>query len=67
MSGACEDNVKTLIAVLASGFLVISEILPYLKFIRGNGIIDAVTQVVTKHRTNNDHDPERQILYDALE
>jgi len=67
MSGVCEDNVKTLVAVIASGFLIISEILPYLKFIRGNGIIDVVTQVVTKHRANNNHDPERQMLYDALE
>jgi hypothetical protein len=65
MSQVCNDNISTLISVLASGFLIISEALPYLKIIKGNGILDAVVQAIKKPRGEVDH--ERQVLYDALE
>jgi hypothetical protein len=68
MTQVCEDNLKTVISVLASGFLVISEILPYLKFIKGNGILDAISQALKKHQidTSDELDNERRLLQDAI-
>lgn len=38
----CVDQTPLLTTIIASGLLVISEILPYFKEVKGNGIVQAI-------------------------
>ena len=38
----CIDQTPILTTIIASGLLVISEILPYFKEVKGNGIVQAI-------------------------
>lgn len=44
----CEDNTALLTTIAASGLLIVSEILPYLSQVKGNGIIAVILEVAKK-------------------
>ena len=49
MPEQCQENYANLVsAVLGAGFLIFSEVLPFIKAFEGNGLIHSVVAILTK-------------------
>lgn len=45
----CTDNTTVITTLLASGLFIVSEMLPFLSNIKGNGIIEAVSEAIANY------------------
>lgn len=46
---SCSDNITTLTTLLASGLFIVSEMLPYMSKVKGNGIIQMVSDSLLEY------------------
>jgi|688.fasta_scaffold1718147_2 hypothetical protein len=59
----CTDNITTLTTLLASGLFIVSEMLPYMSKVKGNGIVQIISDSLLEYlkKTRVQQTPGEQV------